>query len=482
MATRIKLDLERRGHKVWYDVERLRAGTDWEAYIEEGLQECDKVLLLMTPHSVRRRDRRDPSSRDGFCLNELAKALELNKPIIPILVASLEHGPPVSISRIQYLDFRDVLPIAHHESQYARRFERLLLALEHDDLDFEGGQARLRRLLKPLDFDRELAQHVNRFTGRKWLLDELDAWVRDASASRVFWLVGPPGVGKTAFAAYLCHHYPNIAAAHFCVAGHQVKSDPGRAVLSIAYQLSQQLPEYEKRLSKLPLEEDVDKNAETLFETLLVQPFSTDFPAPDHDWLIVIDAVDEATHGDNNEIAQFLAKYWPQTPQWLRLVVTSKREAVSASPLRSLALRPRIIDADSPENQQDLRDYVIRELSAAKLFPSAEIVDALVERIGGIFLFARLLLNDIIAGHLSLKDIAAFPTGLSEYYRCFFARQFPDMQYYQGEIRPFLDVLGVAAGTTVSRSLIAGSGGLVARRTEVCDFVRTAAGRAGPNG
>ena len=53
-------------------MKRLREGRDWEAWIEQGLDQCDLMVLLMTPYSVRRRDRRDPESRDGYCLNEIA--------------------------------------------------------------------------------------------------------------------------------------------------------------------------------------------------------------------------------------------------------------------------------------------------------------------------------------------------------------------------------------------------------------------------
>jgi hypothetical protein len=60
LASRVKRDLEARGHEVWFDVERLKAGGDWERYIEEGFEGVSKdsesghFLLLMTPHSVRR--------------------------------------------------------------------------------------------------------------------------------------------------------------------------------------------------------------------------------------------------------------------------------------------------------------------------------------------------------------------------------------------------------------------------------------------
>jgi hypothetical protein len=38
LASRLKRDLEARGHDVWFDLERLRPGADWERYVEEGIE------------------------------------------------------------------------------------------------------------------------------------------------------------------------------------------------------------------------------------------------------------------------------------------------------------------------------------------------------------------------------------------------------------------------------------------------------------
>ena len=131
---RLKSDLENRGYKVWFDQDRLKPGADWERYIEEGLDwvsaEPGKFLMLLTPHSVRR--------PNGYCLNELARACSRQLTIIPLMVATVE--PPLSICRIQWLDFRD-------EAKYAAQFEKLVDAIENDHLDFDGMQARLQRFL-----------------------------------------------------------------------------------------------------------------------------------------------------------------------------------------------------------------------------------------------------------------------------------------------------------------------------------------------
>lgn len=38
LAGQIKKDMQERGHEVWFDLDRLKTGGDWEAYIAEGLE------------------------------------------------------------------------------------------------------------------------------------------------------------------------------------------------------------------------------------------------------------------------------------------------------------------------------------------------------------------------------------------------------------------------------------------------------------
>ncbi len=95
LAKRIKKDLEMRGHEVWFDADRIRAGADWEQNIESGIDwvsegDNGRIILLMTPYSVRR--------PDGYCLNELARAIQKNVKIIPVMLVWCE--PPLSICRI----------------------------------------------------------------------------------------------------------------------------------------------------------------------------------------------------------------------------------------------------------------------------------------------------------------------------------------------------------------------------------------------
>jgi hypothetical protein len=90
LALRIKSDLEKRGYHVWFDQERIKTGLDYEMSIDEGIAWCaekpgeGRFGLIMTPHSVRR--------PDGYCLNEISRALSRGLPAIPIMAQWCE--PP----------------------------------------------------------------------------------------------------------------------------------------------------------------------------------------------------------------------------------------------------------------------------------------------------------------------------------------------------------------------------------------------------
>ena len=246
LAMRLRDDLCQRGHEAWFDEERLLPSYDWELNIEKGLEWVAAkppadFLLLLTPHSVRR--------PDGYCLNEITRALSKGLRIIPLMVA--ESEPPLSICRLQWLDLRDCLPLSEKQAIYEARFERLLAALEQDQLDFEGVQSRLLRVLQPIQFSADLLNLLRHFTGRQWVFDEVDAWFADPHGARVFWLTGAPGVGKSAIAAWIREKRREVAAFHFCDIHSEEKRNPAKLVCSIVYQLSTQLPQYEARLAQV---------------------------------------------------------------------------------------------------------------------------------------------------------------------------------------------------------------------------------------
>jgi ATP/maltotriose-dependent transcriptional regulator MalT len=441
LAVRIKNDLQERGYGVWFDLERIKSGGDWEKYIEDGLQWVaesplkGRIVLLMTPHAVRR--------PDGFCLNEVARAIQLGLTIIPVMVAWCE--PPLSICRIQWLDMQDCVPLSEKLTPYNVKLARLIETLEDDKQYYTSVQSRLVSLLNPLPFDADVTGHISGFIGREWVFKRIDAWLREENALRIFWIVGPPGIGKTSIASRLCNKYREVGAFHFCRFGHLQRTDPIRFVLSIAYQLSTQLPEYQERLNRLKLEQIVhNSDARTIFDFLIIQPLSGNFPHPDRTILIVVDALDEASRDNNNELAELIAMEFSKTPDWLRLVVTSRNDQEVAHLFQGF--KPFILDASTPENKSDIYRYLERELAKyiEKGEASSPAIDAIIARSEGNFLYAERVNQELAHGNLTLEKIEDFPQGLGGVYVQYFKRQFSDIGAYKKIIRPLLEALTVA--------------------------------------
>ena len=438
-AERLKRDLEEGGYSVWFDVERLKPGGDWEIYIEEGINDAvankGKLLLLMTPHSVRR--------PNGFCLNELARALERNLKVVPVMLATCV--PPLSICRLQYLDMRDCVPVEERPGVYRKKLDRLKEALEDSDLEVEGFHAYLRKHLRPIDFGTDLTPHLRRFVGREWIFERIDGWLGEDAGPRVWWLTGAPGVGKSALAAWYSYHRPEVVAIHFCRFGHTAKADPRRAVLSIAYQLSSQYPDYADALKALDLAELAGTaNADTLFDELIVQRLPAAAPHPGRKALIIIDGLDEATSNRSNPLAQLLAAQFEKTPDWLRLLVTSRPEPEVKFALQ--AYTPVVLQGTSSENTADARAFIAREY--ARFAPEGRVADGVVEEIlkrsEGIFLYLELVRKELEDGILSLDGIDAFPQGLGGVYAKFFAERFRDKEAFEKEYRLVLEAVVAA--------------------------------------
>ena len=441
LAEQLRLDLEAAGHEIWFDAQELAAGTDWEHRIAAGLDwgaapGADGCLvLLMTPHAVRR--------PDGFCLNELTRAQARRIPVLPVMLVECE--PPLSICRTQWLDMRDCVPLPERQERYVAKLGRLREALELDKVDFEGAHAHLLRNLQPLPFDADAGQHVARFVGRRWLTDRIDAWLADPSGQRILWLTGQPGAGKSALAAWLAHTRQEVVAFHMCVHGHVQKSDARRCVLSVAYQLASQLPDYAARLVAMPLAEVVgERDARTLFDQLIVQPLSAGFSAPPAPLVVVIDALDEATHEGRNDLAHFLASEVHKAPRWLRFFVTSRPDPEVAFPMQGLA--PLSLERAQAENRDDVRRFLDSRIHGLSLAPevTATTLATLLERSDGNFLYLEYVLREFEEGRWTLDDLADCPRGLGGVFAQYLVRQFPDPAAYGRLVRPLLEAVAAA--------------------------------------
>lgn len=443
-ARKLRTDLEDHGHQVWLDQTELLPGRDWEAHIDDGISAIAAaggrgcMILLMTPASVQ---------PESYCLNEIARALERHIDIIPIML--LEVSPPLSICRIQWLDLRDCRPVETHREQYEAKLDLLLRAL-CEGLERTGVHQRLFAALQPLDYRMDIKRHLPHFTGRRWFLDAFTTWCDDPDGAKVFWLCGPPGSGKSAIAAWLCDQRPEIVAYHICKHDHEQKADPGWVIRSLAWQLTTQLPPFFARLSAIPdLEElcshrDLGRHgsrALTLFDRLLVQP-SNAISDPGKTLVLLIDGLDEATQGERNPLADFLADEAESLPSWLRVMVTSRPDPEVSAPLQRLT--PFLLDADSAANRADVESFIDTHLvgEGRNLDPSVR--RTIIAYSENNWLYLEWLRIELEQGRLSLDDPQAFPAGLGGVYLDFFQRRFPDLRDYKRSFRPLLDLLVVA--------------------------------------
>ena len=191
-------------------------------------------------------------------------------------------------------------------------------------------------------------------------MTEVEEWL--ASSSRVLWITGEAGVGKSALAAWLCNKRPEIAAYHFCRFGNSDRVDARKALFSLAYQLSTQLPVYQDRLNASPLDKTVvETNLPTVFDRLFVELLSDAVPLTDKPHVLLIDALDEATRNGRNELASLIGGEFHRLPPWLRVIVTSRPHEQEIN-FALQALDPWKLDAGRPENLDDIRKYLCREL------------------------------------------------------------------------------------------------------------------------
>jgi dephospho-CoA kinase len=80
------------------------------------------------------------------------------------------------------------------------------------------------------------------FTGRGWVVDAVEDWLRDPGGAPAFLLTGNPGAGKSAVMAHLARQLPQVAVLQFCRAENSQMLRADAFVRSVAAQLTTQLP------------------------------------------------------------------------------------------------------------------------------------------------------------------------------------------------------------------------------------------------
>jgi WD40 repeat protein len=442
----IKAELEKRGHDVWFDKSGVKesgivAGDDWRRAITDGITNSNRVLSFLSKHSTR-----DP----GVCLDEIAIAIGVKGGNIQtILVESeIEVKAPPSISHIQWLDMHDwkekrTQDGESWETWYRGKLNEIIDVVEsNESRRFAGEIEKLNNYLKPISSDSRIKDLLKKgFIGRIWLTDAIEKWRTNVDrSSRLFWIIGNPGVGKSAFSAHLSHFGKDkVIAAQFCEYDKPDHRDAARVICSLAFQLATRLPDYRKMLLTLPEINRLETKGESeLFDYLFTNPLKQAIAGGRERYMILIDALDEAKVGERNPLVEMLAQNAPRLPEWLSIVVTSRPEKNVTDPLQGL--KPFILDTDLEDNKEDICQYLEQELSELlnNRADARDILEQILLKSEGVFLYVEKVCTDLKEGNLSLDSLMDFPIGLGDIYLQFFQRQFPDPEGYRRKIRPAL--------------------------------------------
>jgi hypothetical protein len=105
LVRRIKADLEKRGHDVWFDKnlqkeKGIRPGQDWRRAITDGIVKSNSVLSFLSKHSTR---------EPGVCRDEIAIAIGVKGGNVQSVLVESEQevNPPENIKHIKWVDMHD---------------------------------------------------------------------------------------------------------------------------------------------------------------------------------------------------------------------------------------------------------------------------------------------------------------------------------------------------------------------------------------
>ncbi|MEB3291755.1 MAG: TIR domain-containing protein [Synechococcales bacterium] len=135
MLAQVRRSLMRAGFTVWTSQTDIQTGVDFQAAIDQGIEEADNLVYLVSPDAL----------QSDYCQHELDYARSLHKRIIPLLIKATD---PTQISStlqgLQYIDITDNVGNAdygHDESQ-------LIKTLHQDALYYQQHKILLAKAFK----------------------------------------------------------------------------------------------------------------------------------------------------------------------------------------------------------------------------------------------------------------------------------------------------------------------------------------------
>jgi hypothetical protein len=273
----------------------------------------------------------------------------------------------------------------------------------------EGTETRNIRLYVR-DYGTYIEEKTKHFVGRRFVLQRVLEFTQNNSRG-YFFILGDPGIGKTAVAAHIVQEKGYIH--HFNIRAQGINKtrdflENVCAQLIIRYKLQYQiLPE---RISH-----------DSGFFTELLRAVSNKLTT-DEKVVIVIDALDEVDSTGKQHDANPL--YLPPLlPPKTFIIITGRRNAIDNFRIES---ERDILDIDqnSKENAEDIREYLENQLKISKLrdftlsqnVTTEGFIELMLRKSQGNFIYLRYVLPEIEQGFYKDLGLEGIPEGLQNYY------------------------------------------------------------------
>lgn len=253
---------------------------------------------------------------------------------------------------------------------------------------------------------------------RTALLEHIFRWI-DSGEEDILYLDGPAGAGKSAIAqtvAVVCAARKILAGSYFFFQGSPLRNTITHLIPTIAYHIAIFTIGNRKKMKRV-LKEDpsvLDKSPEVQLHKLIFEPYELSLLwrifwfQPSRN-LLIVDGLDEC-NGDKDQrrIVNLLGKLADKKRGIVRCLIASRPEPQIVSAIGSLPRNITVaritLNEESWDATEDIRTYLRSHLdeifarlpsSIPRPWPSDEILETLVKKSGGIFVYASTVLKYI---------------------------------------------------------------------------------------